>query len=71
MREVLLQLLRRSPFKPFVVTLTTNETYCIDEPKTVVLDQDLCLIFDPPRRLQAFAIAWIRKTEIKDASEVH
>ena len=71
MREVLLQLLRRNPFKPFVVTLTTDETYYIDDPKTVILDKDLCLIFDPPRRLQAFAISWIRKTEIQDAPEVH
>ena len=71
MRDVLLQLLRRSPFKPFVVTLTTNETYCIEDPNTAVLDKDLCLIFDPPRRLQAFAISSIWKTEIKDAPEAH
>jgi hypothetical protein len=71
MRDVLLQLLHRSPFKPFAVTLTTDETYCIDDPKTVVLDKDLCIIFDPPRRLQAFAISSIWKTEIKDAADAH
>jgi hypothetical protein len=72
MKDVLLQLLRRSPFKPFVVTLTSNETYCIEGAEEMSVQGDICTIIDPQSgRMRGFALSFIRKTEIKGAPQAH